>query len=134
MPTANDRPPSSPLRAATTTRRGAKPPSREMTVTGTVGTRRERSPPEKSAIPHTAEDASASRTAAALTLRRRPSRPLRSTACSVEPTHVLRLPFAAMEPLRIGVLAGQGNFREHVGVLRRLGADVVEVRKADQLA
>jgi 5'-phosphate synthase pdxT subunit len=39
-----------------------------------------------------------------------------------------------MEPLRIGVLAVQGNFREHVGMLRRLGADVVEVRKADQLA
>jgi pyridoxal 5'-phosphate synthase pdxT subunit len=39
-----------------------------------------------------------------------------------------------MEPLRIGVLAVQGNFREHVAMLRRLGADVVEVRKADQLA
>jgi pyridoxal 5'-phosphate synthase pdxT subunit len=33
----------------------------------------------------------------------------------------------------IGVLALQGNFREHVAVLRRLGADVVEVRKAEQL-
>jgi pyridoxal 5'-phosphate synthase pdxT subunit len=33
----------------------------------------------------------------------------------------------------IGVLALQGNFREHVAVLRRLGADVVEVRKAQQL-
>ncbi len=39
-----------------------------------------------------------------------------------------------MEPVRIGVLAVQGNFREHVAMLRRLGADVVEVRKADQLA
>jgi len=39
-----------------------------------------------------------------------------------------------MEPLRIGVLAVQGNFREHVAMLRRLGVDVVEVRKADQLA
>ena len=38
-----------------------------------------------------------------------------------------------MEPLRIGVLAVQGNFREHVAMLRGLGADVVEVRKADQL-
>jgi 5'-phosphate synthase pdxT subunit len=38
------------------------------------------------------------------------------------------------EPLRIGVLALQGNFREHAAVLRRLGADVVEVRKPDQLA
>jgi pyridoxal 5'-phosphate synthase pdxT subunit len=38
-----------------------------------------------------------------------------------------------MEPLRIGVLAVQGNFREHAAMLRRLGADVVEVRKAGQL-
>src|ERR671934_2405861 len=35
--------------------------------------------------------------------------------------------------MKIGVLALQGNFREHVAVLRRLGADVVEVRKAEQL-
>jgi pyridoxal 5'-phosphate synthase pdxT subunit len=35
--------------------------------------------------------------------------------------------------LRIGVLAVQGNFREHAAVLRRLGADPVEVRKADEL-
>ena len=35
--------------------------------------------------------------------------------------------------MRIGVLAVQGNFREHVGMLRRLGVDVVEVRKAEQL-
>ena len=32
-----------------------------------------------------------------------------------------------MEPLRIGVLAVQGNFREHAAMLRRLGAEVVEV-------
>jgi 5'-phosphate synthase pdxT subunit len=38
-----------------------------------------------------------------------------------------------MEPLRIGVLAVQGNFREHARMLRGLGADVVEVRKAEQL-
>ena len=39
-----------------------------------------------------------------------------------------------MEPaLRIGVLAVQGNFREHAAVLRRLGAQPVEVRKAEQL-
>ena len=36
--------------------------------------------------------------------------------------------------MRIGVLAVQGNFREHVAVLRRLGADPVEVRKPEQLA
>jgi 5'-phosphate synthase pdxT subunit len=35
--------------------------------------------------------------------------------------------------LRIGVLAVQGNFREHAAVLRRLGAAVVEVRKPEQL-
>jgi pyridoxal 5'-phosphate synthase pdxT subunit len=34
---------------------------------------------------------------------------------------------------RIGVLAVQGNFREHARVLHRLGAEPVEVRKADQL-
>jgi 5'-phosphate synthase pdxT subunit len=34
---------------------------------------------------------------------------------------------------RIGVLALQGNFREHAAMLRRLGASVVEVRKPDQL-
>jgi 5'-phosphate synthase pdxT subunit len=39
-----------------------------------------------------------------------------------------------MEPLRIGVLAVQGNFREHVRMLRSLGAEAVEVRKAEQLA
>ena len=31
------------------------------------------------------------------------------------------------------MLAVQGNFREHAAVLRRLGADVVEVRKPEQL-
>jgi 5'-phosphate synthase pdxT subunit len=34
---------------------------------------------------------------------------------------------------RIGVLALQGNVREHVAMLRRLGAEVVEVRKPEQL-
>jgi len=38
-----------------------------------------------------------------------------------------------MEPPRIGVLALQGNFREHVQMLRRLGADAVEVRKPEEL-
>jgi pyridoxal 5'-phosphate synthase pdxT subunit len=37
------------------------------------------------------------------------------------------------ERLRIGVLAVQGNFREHAAMLRSLGADVVEVRKPEQL-
>jgi pyridoxal 5'-phosphate synthase pdxT subunit len=34
---------------------------------------------------------------------------------------------------RVGVLAVQGNFREHAAMLRRLGADPVEVRKPAQL-
>ena len=37
------------------------------------------------------------------------------------------------KPLRIGVLAVQGNFREHAAVLRRLGAEAVEVRLPEQL-
>ena len=37
-----------------------------------------------------------------------------------------------MQPLRIGVLAVQDNFREHAQMLRRLGVEVTEVRKADQ--
>jgi pyridoxal 5'-phosphate synthase pdxT subunit len=35
--------------------------------------------------------------------------------------------------MKIGVLAVQGNFREHLAMLRRLGADAVEVRKPEQL-
>jgi 5'-phosphate synthase pdxT subunit len=34
---------------------------------------------------------------------------------------------------RIGVLAVQGDFREHAAMLRALGADVVEVRKPEEL-
>jgi pyridoxal 5'-phosphate synthase pdxT subunit len=37
------------------------------------------------------------------------------------------------DSLRIGVLAVQGNFREHAAMLRRLGAVSVEVRKAADL-
>src|SRR5438132_12943469 len=37
------------------------------------------------------------------------------------------------KPSRIGVLAVQGNFREHAKVLRTLGAEVVEVRKPEEL-
>jgi 5'-phosphate synthase pdxT subunit len=36
--------------------------------------------------------------------------------------------------MKIGVLAVQGNFREHAAMLRRLGADVVEVRKPEELS
>jgi len=36
-------------------------------------------------------------------------------------------------PPRVGVLAVQGNFREHAAMLRGLGADVFEVRKPEQL-
>jgi 5'-phosphate synthase pdxT subunit len=35
--------------------------------------------------------------------------------------------------MKIGVLAVQGNFREHVAMLRQLGADAVEVRLPEQL-
>ena len=35
--------------------------------------------------------------------------------------------------MRIGVLAVQGNVREHVAVLRRLGVDAIEVRLPEQL-
>jgi pyridoxal 5'-phosphate synthase pdxT subunit len=38
-----------------------------------------------------------------------------------------------MKPLRIGVLAVQGNFREHAQMLRTLGVDVAEIRKPEQL-
>jgi 5'-phosphate synthase pdxT subunit len=36
--------------------------------------------------------------------------------------------------VKIGVLALQGNFREHAAMLRRLRADPVEIRKPEQLA
>jgi pyridoxal 5'-phosphate synthase pdxT subunit len=38
-----------------------------------------------------------------------------------------------MRAMRIGILAVQGNFREHAAMLRRLGAEPVEVRKPEQL-
>ena len=38
-----------------------------------------------------------------------------------------------MTPMTIGVLAVQGNFREHAAMLRSLGADVREVRLPEQL-
>jgi 5'-phosphate synthase pdxT subunit len=38
-----------------------------------------------------------------------------------------------MPPL-VGVLAVQGNFREHAAMLHSLGVDVVEVRKPEELA
>ena len=38
-----------------------------------------------------------------------------------------------MRPPRVGVLALQGAFREHVRALRKLGADPVEVRLPDEV-
>jgi pyridoxal 5'-phosphate synthase pdxT subunit len=38
-----------------------------------------------------------------------------------------------VNPLRIGILALQGNVREHAAMLRRLGAQVAEVRTPGQL-
>jgi 5'-phosphate synthase pdxT subunit len=35
--------------------------------------------------------------------------------------------------MKVGILAVQGDFREHAAMLRRLGADPVEVRKPEQL-
>jgi pyridoxal 5'-phosphate synthase pdxT subunit len=35
--------------------------------------------------------------------------------------------------MKIGILAVQGNFREHASMLQRLGAEPVEVRRAEQL-
>jgi len=35
--------------------------------------------------------------------------------------------------MRIGVLALQGNFREHIATLAGLGVEAVEVRKPEQL-
>ena len=35
--------------------------------------------------------------------------------------------------MKIGVLAVQGNFREHLAMLRRLGVDAIEVRKPEEL-
>ena len=35
---------------------------------------------------------------------------------------------------RVGVLAVQGNFREHAAMLGKLGAKVIEVRKPEELA
>src|ERR687888_2011786 len=39
-----------------------------------------------------------------------------------------------LEMPKVGVLAVQGNFREHAAMLRRLGSEPVEVRKPEQLA
>lgn len=39
-----------------------------------------------------------------------------------------------MSTLKIGVLALQGAFIEHISMLQRLGVEAVEVRKAEQLA
>src|SRR3954469_25712930 len=36
--------------------------------------------------------------------------------------------------MTVGVLALQGDFREHASVLRTLGADVVHVRRPEELA
>ena len=56
-----------------------------------------------------------------LARRRRAARSTRLVARAVE------------RPLRIGVLALQGAFREHAEALRKLGVDVVEVRLPEEL-
>ncbi len=42
-------------------------------------------------------------------------------------------PLSTIKRVKIGVLALQGNFREHASMLRRLGAEPVEVRKPEEL-
>jgi 5'-phosphate synthase pdxT subunit len=42
-------------------------------------------------------------------------------------------PLSMERPVLIGVLALQGAFREHAAALRKLGAEVVEVRRPDEL-
>jgi 5'-phosphate synthase pdxT subunit len=44
------------------------------------------------------------------------------------------LPATGPAPLRVGVLASQGDFAAHARMLRSLGARVVEVRTPDELA
>ncbi len=44
------------------------------------------------------------------------------------------MPAASGEPLRVGVLASQGDFAAHLRVLAELGADAREVRTADDIA
>ena len=58
--------------------------------------------------------------------RMRPGRCPRARGPRTAAVHTLRC-------VRIGVLAVQGDFREHAEMLRLLGADVVEVRKPEDL-
>jgi 5'-phosphate synthase pdxT subunit len=46
---------------------------------------------------------------------------------------VVAEPAAAPASAPVGVLALQGDFREHIAVLRSLGADVIPVRRAEDL-
>jgi pyridoxal 5'-phosphate synthase pdxT subunit len=46
---------------------------------------------------------------------------------------MLKRALSTILSVRIGVLAIQGDFREHADVLRRLGAEPVEVRKPEEL-
>jgi pyridoxal 5'-phosphate synthase pdxT subunit len=40
----------------------------------------------------------------------------------------------SLQLVKIGILAVQGDFREHAAVLRRLGVEPIEIRKPEQLA
>jgi 5'-phosphate synthase pdxT subunit len=46
-----------------------------------------------------------------------------------------RSPLAALQPdrLKIGVLALQGSFQEHLAVLEKIGTETVEIRLSEQL-
>src|SRR5262249_52320485 len=95
----------------------------------------ERPPRHLSTSVVVAEGASA--TGSRRTLRRLQATVERAGRCITAPERRSRrsapIPSTPVEPLRIGVLAVQGNFREHAAMLRTLGADVVEVRKPEQL-
>ena len=67
--------------------------------------------------------------------RRRREASVRRWSASTSPTSPLRTasPIVAGSAPRVGVLALQGDFREHLTVLRMLGANAVPVRRATEL-
>lgn len=52
-----------------------------------------------------------------------------------EPVRILSSFVHNMQPMRVGVLALQGSFREHMSLLQRIpGVEVIEVRSKEELA
>jgi 5'-phosphate synthase pdxT subunit len=58
---------------------------------------------------------------------------LRGTQRTTGIEEVLSVDLRRIAQVRIGILAVQGDFREHAAMLRRVGAEPVEVRKPEQL-